>query len=299
MNKRDETGQVSVIIPAYNRGPFIRQTVESVLGQTYGEIELIVVDDGSSDDTRQILEGFGDKIRLLEHPGRANRGQSASINLGLDQAGGEFIAILDSDDYWEPDKIEVQVSYLQEHGSVGLVYGNGFAVDGKGEILYPIYPPGHAEKNRPGDVLMNCYFSLPSNSLFRKAVLKTTGLLDERLRAAQDHDFAIRMAEATTLAYIDKPLFYYRRHAESISTKHADVRWRNGFIILEKARRRYRYPAGVISKRRAVLHFRLFQCLWDNRHLFQALFHLMLSGFYDPARSVRVLIGKEKISSPN
>jgi len=293
--------KVSIIIPAFNRARYIRHTVESVLDQSYPNLELIVVDDGSSDGTRAILEQFGDQIRLLEHEGRQNRGQSASINLGLRQAEGEYVAILDSDDYWEPDKIKIQAEYLEQHPDVGLVYCNGTAVNENGVFLYDIYRPGHTESSRPENILLDCYFFVPSNSLIRTQVLRQAGGFDETLRAAQDHDMAIRIAEITRLAYIDKCVFHYRRHTQSISKSPGGVltRWNNGFIILNKAASRYPYPASFIRKRKAVLHFRLFQCALENRAMMQALPHLLLAGLYDPMRACDVLLRRERVSSPH
>jgi len=291
--------KVSVIIPAFNRARYIRQTVDSVLNQTYTNIETIVVDDGATDETREILESYTGKIKILEHPGRQNRGQSASINLGLDYASGEYVAILDSDDYFEPNKIELQLEYLELHPDIGLIYCNGTAVDSNGEFLHDIYAPGHREYNNPENVLLNCYFLLPNNSLVRMSVFKKAGSFDESLRAAQDHDMAIRIAEVTRLAYLDKSLFHYRRHDESISKNNAATRWNNGFLILEKARNRYPYSPSVIRRRKAVLHFRLFQCALENKSRLKSLPHLTLAGLYDPVRAWAILMGRERISSPH
>ena len=291
--------KVSVIIPAYNRADYIKQTIDSVLNQSYSNIELNVIDDGSTDGTREILESYGDKLKILEHPGRVNKGQSAGINLALNIVDGKYTAILDSDDYWELDKIEGQVSYLEENPEIGLVYGNGTAVNENNEYLYDIYGPGHVEENEAGNVLMDCYFLLPNNSLVRTEVINKAGMFDESLRSAQDHDMAIRIAEITNIAYEDKIVFHYRRHSDSISNKRADLRWRNGFLILEKAKQRYPYPGHVLRKRKAVLHFRLFQCLLEKKNIFLAAPHLLLSGIYDPGRVIRVLQGDEKISSPH
>jgi len=292
---------VSVIIPAFNRARFIRQTIDSVLNQTYPDIEIIVIDDGSTDETRKILDDYKGKIILLEHPDRRNQGQSASINLGLNHAIGVYVTILDSDDYIEHDKIKFQVEFLKQHSDLGLVYCNGTAVNIEGHFLYDIYPPGHEEKNLPGSVLLNCYFSLPDNALIRMNILKKAGYFDESLRAAQDHDMAIRITEITRIGYVDKSLFHYRRHEESISksNKGAITRWRNGFIILEKARNRYPYSPVVIRRRKAVLHFRLFQCFLNNNSNLKAIVHLILAGFYDPVRSWGVLIGREKTGNPH
>ena len=104
------SSKVSIIIPAYNRVTYINQTVDSVLNQTYQNFELVIVDDGSIDGTYEKLQAYGDKIKLLTHDNRSNKGQSASINLGLKNANGKYIAILDSDDFWELRKLEIQVA---------------------------------------------------------------------------------------------------------------------------------------------------------------------------------------------
>jgi glycosyltransferase involved in cell wall biosynthesis len=293
--------KVSVIIPAFNRARYIRQTVESVLNQSYSNIETIVVDDGSTDDTLSVLEEFTGKIRLLVHPGRQNRGQSASINLGLEQSDGDYVAILDSDDYWEPEKIAAQVGYLDQNPETGLVYCNGTAVNSNGGFLYNIYKSTHKEESRPERVLLDCYIHLPSNSMLRKSVLDLAGRFDESLRAAQDHDMLIRVAEITRLGYINRSLYHYRRHQDSISKSNQGAirRWHNGFNILNQARNRYPYPRAVINKRKAALHFRLFQCAVENKSLLNGLPHLLLAGLYDPLRACSVLLGRERITSPH
>lgn len=291
--------EVTTIIPCYNRVDYIDLTLESVLSQTYSPIKIVVVDDGSTDGTRAVLERYKDKITILEHPNRVNKGQSAAINLGLRQAHSKYIAILDSDDLWVPEKIEKQVSYLEEHKDVGLVYGNGFAIDEQGKEIYKYYPHQHVERNNPEDVLLNCYFLVPNNSLFRRSAIEKAGEFDERLRAAQDHDMAIRMAEVTRLAYVDEVVFYYRRHRDSISHKSAKLRWCNGFIILRKAANRYPYTRKVIRKRKAVLHFRLGQCFVEEKKFGRALYHFLCAGCMDPMRSTEVIWGREKVSSPH
>ena len=288
--------KVTVIIPCYNREDYIRETVDSVLNQTYSNIELICVDDGCTDGTREILDNYADTIIVLEHAGRVNKGQSAAINLGMENAAGKYIAILDSDDLFAPEKIEKQVKYLEEHSDIGLVYVNGYGVDGNGERLYSFYDHSHIEKSDPERVLMDCYFLIPNNSLVRKTAFELAGKFDEKLRSAQDHDMAIRLAEVTKLAYLNEYLFYYRRHKDSISSKKADLRWKNGLIILKKASKRYPYSFRARRKRFAVLHFRIGQCLLEKKTTISALYHLLLAGICDPARGCNVLAGKENIS---
>lgn len=286
---------VSVIIPAYNRSAYIDQTVQSVLEQTYPQVELIVVDDGSTDGTYQQLEAYGSRIRLLSHPHRQNKGQSAALNLGLQAAVGEYIAILDSDDYWAPDKLERQVACLQAHPDIGLVYCNGYHVDAGGAILYPFHPEGHVEPNDPDRLLLDCYMLLPQSSLVRTEVFRRAGLFDESLRASQDHDMLIRIAELTKFAYQPEYGFYYRRHGASISQNGLEQRWRNGFVILEKARQRYPYAPKTIRGRRAVLNFRLGQVYWRQQKWFRSMPRLLAAAVLDPARALGVVLGRESM----
>jgi glycosyltransferase involved in cell wall biosynthesis len=291
--------KVSIIIPCYNREKYIRQTIESVLSQTYKNIEIIAVDDGSTDATRDIIDDYIKKIKILQHPNRINKGQSAGINLGIRYSKGEYIAILDSDDMFAPEKIERQVKFLEEHPDVGLVYSNGFAIDENGKKLYSIYKKGHKETNDPSKVLLNCYFLVPNNSMVRRSELEKAGKFDESLRSAQDHDMAIRLAEVTKLAYIDDYLFYYRRHKDSISAKKAKLRWKNGFKILKKASKRYNYRLSVKRRRLAVLNFRLGQCFLEEGKYIRAGIKFALSGILDPFRSYMVLTKYEKVSGPH
>jgi glycosyltransferase involved in cell wall biosynthesis len=285
---------VTVIIPSYNREKYIRATIDSALAQTYEYIEIVVVDDGSSDCSRDILIGYGDRIRLLEHEGRANRGQSASINLALRRSIGEYVAILDSDDVWTTDKIEKQVDYLERHPDIGIVYGNGHAIDENGKILYKLIPPGHREENDPRRMLLECHFNIPSNALVRRSAFDQAGEFDETLRSSQDHDMAIRLLEVTKAAFLDAPVWYYRQHPDTQSSKHTKRRWMNGFKILEKACRRYPYGWNVKRRRLAVLHFRVGQCFSSEGAYYQAMKNFLLAGFFDPARTARVLLGMEK-----
>ena len=132
-----------------------------------------MVDDGSSDTTLDRIRSYGDRLELLVHPGNANRGQSSCINVGLKQARGKYIAVLDSDDYWELNKLEIQVDYLEIHPDIGLVYTNGYGVDSEGMITYPIHAEDHVEHNDPNRVLLDCYLALPVNALVRKSVYDT------------------------------------------------------------------------------------------------------------------------------
>ena len=288
---------VTVIVPAFNRAGYIRETVNSVLCQDYPSIELIVVDDGSSDGTYEILLEYAslDKLKLLTHPGRENKGQSAALNLGLGAASGEFIAILDSDDMFLPGKISAQVNYLDSHPEVGLVYGMGEGVDGSGHWIYDILSKDHFEPNDPNAVLLDCYFHLPVNALVRRTVYEEVGGFEERFRAAQDHDMLVRIAEITRFGFIPVKVYQYRRHRSSISNNGLRRRWENGFEIVRRAMTRYPYRASTIRKRNALLNFRMAQVCWQENGYMAAIGYLLKSGYLDPVRALKVITGREQI----
>lgn len=284
-------GLVSVIIPLYNRAKFIEQTIKSVLDQDYENVELIVVDDGSSDGSLALVEKYANvgKLTLLRHPGGQNKGQSASINLGLDVALGEYIAVLDSDDLFAAGKLRKQVRYLEGHPEFGLVYGMGHAICAEGKYLYDILGPDHIETNERGAILMDCYFLLPQNSLVRRSVYREAGYFNESFRAAQDHDMLVRMAEVTRFAFMAELVFYYRRHGDSISAHSQERRWRNGFQILAQAKAREFYPAKVIRKRAAVLNFRMAEVFLRAGKPLHCAPYLVKAALLDPARTIRTL----------
>lgn len=291
-------GRVSVLIPLYNRASYIQDTINSVLEQDYPDIELIVIDDGSTDGGDRLVQAYADRgeLQLLRHPGNVNKGQAAALNLGLAVATGEFIAILDSDDLYVPGKISKQVDFLRQHPDIGLVYGNGKGIDAQGRVLYDINYDNRIEVSDPNALLLDCYFLLPQNSLVRASVYAQAGQFDESLRSGQDHDMLIRLAEHTRIAHQSIDSFRYRRHGDSISATGTETRWRCGLIILDKAAARYPYRKSTLRKRRALVNFRLAQALYQKKkNRFEMLWRLMLAGLLDPLRSLAVLTGKEKV----
>lgn len=292
-------GRVSVLIPLFNRASYIEETIKSVLDQDYPDIELIVIDDGSTDGGDQIVEQFAAQglLTLLRHPGRVNKGQAAALNLGLSAVTGEFIAVLDSDDLYVPGKISKQVAFFKQHPEIGLVYGNGKGIDAAGNVIYDINYDNRIERSDPNDILLDCYFLLPQNSLVRASVYRQVGGFDETLRSGQDHDMLIRLSEKTKIAHQPIDSFRYRRHGDSISAKGTETRWRCGLIILAKAAARYPYKKATLRKRRALVNFRLAQALFQHKkNYIEVLWRLLLAGLLDPVRSCAVITGKEKIN---
>jgi glycosyltransferase involved in cell wall biosynthesis len=222
--------QISVVIPTYNYGRFVTSAVESALAQTYADREVIVVDDGSTDDTRQRLAPFLDRIRYIYQD---NGGLSAARNTAIRAAAGAWIALLDADDVWHPRKLELQIRCLSTQGpEVGLLGTDSFTDQ---RASWPEVSDGAAQVVRftLDDVVgLHCFG--PSSALIRKACLEQVGLFDSALRSVEDRDMWIRLAGCCTLAKLCLPLFFYRVHAASLSNKSAQME-QNELRVLDKA----------------------------------------------------------------
>ena len=242
--ERRRAGLVSVIMPTYNHARFIGKAVESVLGQSYPDLELIVVDNHSKDATEEIVRSFGDaRVKYVKF---FNNGViAASRNHGLRLAGGEFSAFIDSDDLWLPAKLEKQAAALGSDPGAAMVYSRYRTIAGE-TVSGPVLPkdgrcPG-------GEIFRDIYlrhFIACSGVLVRREVLDRTGFFDEApaLTAAEDTDLWLRVAaEGRILCASEEPLFLYRVHAGNAS----GGRWKRYLLDLALARR-YRAKAGFAA----------------------------------------------------
>jgi glycosyltransferase involved in cell wall biosynthesis len=202
------TPLVSVVIPTYNYGHFVCQAVESALAQTYANIEVIVVDDGSTDDTVQRLAPYRDRIRYIH---QENRGLSAARNMGIRHATGEWIALLDADDLWHPQKIDTQLNAVRGFGPVGLI-GSPQAR----ELNDKLPPATRVERLGVRDLLLSRRIG-PSSALIRKDCLQTVGGFDENLRSVEDRDMWLRLAARFPAVVVDVPCWVQRIHEGQMS----------------------------------------------------------------------------------
>lgn len=206
--------KVSIITAAYNHVKFIRQSVESAQGQTYRDFEHIVVDDGSSDGTADVLRSFGDKITYIRQD---NCGAHAAINRGIRMSSGEYIAILDSDDAWLPHKLERQMQTFKQHPEAGLVYAQAYIIDDEGEFINNGEPGGKpfANPHRAFDELLreNCIPIL--TAVLRRTCIEQVGFFNESLKATSDWDMWIRIAAKWPVIFVPEALALYRIHENS------------------------------------------------------------------------------------
>jgi glycosyltransferase involved in cell wall biosynthesis len=176
---------VSIVTPSFNQGQFIRATIDSVLDQTYQNIEYVVVDGGSTDSTLDILREYGARIRWTSEP---DSGQTHAINKGLQEARGEIVAYLNSDDVLLPDAVATVVDYLRGHPACDLVYGDADIIDAAGRVIGR-YPTADYTFDR---LMQNCCICQPA-AFWRAAVADKVGSLDESLDYAMDFDYWIRV----------------------------------------------------------------------------------------------------------
>ncbi|MCK5580787.1 MAG: glycosyltransferase [Candidatus Omnitrophica bacterium] len=210
---------VSIVIPAYNCGEFIAETLESVLNQTYPRFEIIVVDDGSTDSTEGIVRGYVEK-----HPEKVvyyrqeNGGAAKTRNVGLSHAKGEYIAFLDGDDIFFPEKLEKTIAFLEQYHNYALVYTDMFLIDDEGHFLKhwleskKYFDQGHIFIN----LLKECFF-IPSSVVIRKEILDQVGGFDENIRYTEDADLWLRIAKHHQIGLIKEPLVKWRIHQGNTS----------------------------------------------------------------------------------
>jgi glycosyltransferase involved in cell wall biosynthesis len=225
----DNKPLVSVIIPTYNRSALVPGAIDSVLLQTYSNHEVIVVDDASTDDTAERLQDrYGQKIKYIKQS--ANTGPSAARNAGMHMAQGTYIAFLDDDDEWLPDKLSLQVPVMQQNPDVGVVYCGCFLVDEGGAVIGQIKPE---KRGYIFNDLLHKNYLITSAALIRKELLEKTGGFDETLSACEDWDLWIRISQRCLIEYIDKPLLRYKGHRHNI---HHDMHKmeKNTFMVFDK-----------------------------------------------------------------
>ncbi|MEH2454788.1 glycosyltransferase [Nostoc sp.] len=206
---------ISVIIPAYNSEKTIKETIESVLDQTFANFELIIINDGSQDSTVDVITQIQDsRIRLFSYP---NAGGNVSRNRGLNLAVGEFVSFLDADDLWTPDKLQSQFKALQEDVTAKVAYSWADYINQNGKFLLSgkrINVNGNVYEN----LLVNNFLENGSNPLICRKALITLGGFDESLSAAQDWDMWLRLASKFDFICVPSVQILYRISANSLSS---------------------------------------------------------------------------------
>jgi glycosyltransferase involved in cell wall biosynthesis len=221
--------KVSVIIPTYNSIRFVTEAIDSVLAQTFQDFEILVVDDGSNDETRQVLkEKYGDSIRYLY---KENGGVSSARNYGIERAEGKYIAFLDADDVWMPEKLEKQVELLESDSEIGLCYTGAIKVDENLELKD--YIQAQRYEDACEGLLLNMNILVLSSSFVRKDIVLQTNGFDSRFSTCADKEYWLRLSLLTKFAPIEEFLVKYRDVTNSMSSN-PDLSKKDTLGVLEK-----------------------------------------------------------------
>ena len=257
-----EIPKVSVVIATYNRASFLAETIDSVLQQRFQDYELIVVDDGSTDQTRTLVESYGSRIRYLYHE---NRGPSAARNLAVRHARAPWIAFQDSDDLTEPNHLETLYAYANEHPRCGMVFANGAYLSGAQSKRGTIIPMAKSHRLATNGVRLVDLFEKSivrlQASLISREAYDLVGGHDESLRICMDLDLSFRLLMNYPVAYLDRVVFWYRFHEGNIG-KNEELRLTENIRVIKKLLEQFpaaqrELGARRIAKRISYRYYRL------------------------------------------
>jgi glycosyltransferase involved in cell wall biosynthesis len=266
---------VSVVIASYNRAKFLPETIESIFQQSFQDYELLVVDDGSTDDTQRILRRYETRLRYFY---QENRGPSAARNLGVHYANGDWISIQDSDDLCTPHHLQVLWDYVKDHPECGMVFANGDYLGGREHNRETIIPLDKSRQLAKRGVELNDFFEksilrLQAALISRKAY-DALGGHDESLRICMDLDLGFRLLMNFPIAYLDDVVFSYRKH-EGNTGRNEELRLTENIRVIEKLLQQYpgaRDQLGhdAVSRRLAYRYYRLAKGRWRRNERHQA-----------------------------
>ena len=203
--------KISVIIPTYNREDYISETIQSVLNQTYKDFEIIVIDDGSTDNTKKRLEPYLSKIKLIE---QRNHERAVSRNKGVKNSSGEYIAFLDSDDLWAKDKLEKQVEVLDNKRDTILVYGQCLRVNEKSKKIKTAKRQTKGYSGFVFEKLLFRNFIISPTPLIRRQDFEKTSGFETKYIPYEDWEYWIRFSLLGKFHFLQDPLAYYRIHPQ-------------------------------------------------------------------------------------
>ncbi len=279
---------ITIIIPSYNSEQHIAETIDSILEQSVKDIELIVVDDGSTDGTRDLVSAYGPPVRLIT---QANAGVCAARNRGLKEAGGQFICFMDHDDYWFPDKLARQLDVFQAHPDAGVVYSSFINWHADETGRFP--PPDSFNRTAAPDAidaefsgwiyhhfLFDCWM-LTSTAMFRVEVLEKCGSFDEKLPYSEDWDLWLRISRAYPMFKLQQATTLYRQHKRQGNRVIRDIDYRTR--LLSQAAEQWGLCSNdgrCIARRRFLDQLALYHASFALSHLHGGKFGIALRSFF-------------------
>src|SRR5688572_838857 len=270
--------EVAVVVPAYNQGRYIASTIHAVQQQTFSDWELFIIDDGSTDATSQIVREFqGDK--RIHYIVQGNQERAVARNAGIEKSSAPYIAFLDADDSWHPEKLAKQLGAIRAQPDAGLCYTLADSIDRDGRRLQKS-GRSHAYSGNVFDRLLHANFIVNSSVLVRRATLMKVGLFDSRLPVfgGEDWDLWLRIARQHPVCLVDEELTLYRVHLEN--TSHDRI-LQSGLAVMEKLYAgSERLPDSRITRSQALAHLYMIAARTPSTSLSKsARIRLLLIGF--------------------
>ncbi|HEY8310026.1 MAG TPA: glycosyltransferase [Gemmatimonadaceae bacterium] len=221
---------ITVLMSVYNDERYVAAAVQSILAQTFQDFELLVIDDGSTDSSRSVIEAFDDsRIRIVS---RENRGLTASLNEGLLLARGRYIARQDSDDISLPLRLEREFALLESHADVGLVGTNYTIIDEQARAIVTTSVFTHPHDLAIAEIVSNQYGH--GSVMFRKAVLQEVGGYDPSVGHVEDYDLFVRIGRVAKLANIPEPLYLWRRNPDGVTFSNREEQISQAFAVRDR-----------------------------------------------------------------
>lgn len=230
---------VSIILTCYNGSQWISRAIQSILSQTYKEFELIIVDDGSTDGSKAIIDPFL-KDKRVRYVYQKNRGFSSAINTGIRVSKGNLIGFIGQDDLWVNNKLELQIKYFADHMNMHLVYSNYYYIDSDERIINMVRsrnPIFFSKKELINNLFLENFIGFET-VLVKKECFDEVGFFDERMIACSDHDIWLRIAECFNIGYIDQFIVKKRQHKSQLS-RNMEIVVRDEFLIVKNATEHY------------------------------------------------------------
>lgn len=256
----------SVVLPCYNGAQWIAEAIESVLAQTFEDFELVIIDDGSTDNSKEIVASHlrDERIRYIH---QENRGFSTAINRGIKESGGNLVGFIGHDDSWMPNKLELQVKHFSEHKDVDLVHTNYCSIDSQGRIIgvRDIRIPDDSSKKEIVEQLFLSNFIGFETVLVRRKCFDEIGFFDERMMGFSDHDMWLRIAGRFNIAYIDLPLVRKREHSSQLTKAETRQGLGDEFLLLNKAIHEYPFLRKAERKKLGSLYYALGMVMLQKR----------------------------------
>jgi len=225
------TPKVSVVIPTYNHAWYLPKAIDSVLIQSYPNLEVFVIDDGSTDGTAELVKTYGSKVNYIY---KENGGTPSALNLGLSLVTGQYVCWLSADDAMIGEKVSKQVSLMEGDPNLGFSYTSFVVINASGEKQYDVHSAYFSDKKEMVTKLMEGCFINGSSVMMRGSALEKIGNFDEGLPQAHDYDLWFRFLREYACGFLEEPLLAYRWHGENMSKNPIEA---CSIIVQERAKR--------------------------------------------------------------